>query len=176
MTGVQTCALPISIKFTDRGSVTLSVGVVRRDTDAVTLRFAVRDTGIGIDDATQKRLFQKFVQADATITRKYGGTGLGLAISRNLVELMGGQLHLTSALGRGSTFSFDLRLPIATGARSDRDSRPAAAPIAETLSATYRILVVDDNPVNLTVAAETLRAFGHTVDLARDGKIGRAHV
>jgi signal transduction histidine kinase/ActR/RegA family two-component response regulator len=158
-----------AIKFTDRGSVTLAVGVSRREPAAVTLRFEVRDTGIGIDEATQKRLFQKFVQADASMTRRYGGTGLGLAISRNLVELMGGQLSLKSAPGRGSVFSFELRLPIATGARTERDYLLDATPSTSTHSTPSRILVVDDNPVNLTVAAEMLRAFGHTVDLARDG-------
>ena len=133
-----------AIKFTERGSVTLFVSVTKPGADVVTLNFEVRDTGIGIDEETQRRLFQKFVQADASMARRYGGTGLGLAISRNLVELMGGTLELNSASGRGSIFSFELALPVAS-----------------TLSRS--------SIERIALSTADMRSFGHTVDLARDG-------
>ena len=167
-----------AIKFTERGSVTLTVTTPEISPTEATVHIEIIDTGIGIDPATQARLFQKFVQADASMARRYGGTGLGLAISKNLIELMGGSLGLRSAPGRGSTFSFDLRLPLAA-APVDADAFDAAgashdgAPLSRELDGTSfgsrRVLVVDDNPVNLTVAAAMLKKFGHAVDLARDG-------
>ena len=159
-----------AIKFTERGSVTLSIVAKTVMDQHATLHVEVRDTGIGIDAATQRRLFQKFVQADASMARRYGGTGLGLAISKNLVELMGGTLGLSSAPGQGSVFSFDVTLPIAAPPDTDeavggalRSARSAA------VVGPRRLLVVDDNPVNLTVASAMLKKQGHMVDLARDG-------
>ena len=169
-----------AIKFTERGKVTVTVAAKAVDVSHATLLVEVADTGIGIDEQTQARLFRKFVQADASMSRRYGGTGLGLAISRNLVELMGGSLGVRSEPGRGSIFFFEVRLPTAT-APDDKDT---GAPIgtARPGSGAYRsvaagagiigprrLLVVDDNPVNLTVASAMLKNFGHSVDLARDG-------
>jgi signal transduction histidine kinase/ActR/RegA family two-component response regulator len=164
-----------AIKFTERGTVTVAVAILERSAEDAKLRVEVRDTGVGIDEATQQRLFQKFVQGDASTTRRYGGTGLGLAISRNLVELMSGTLDVQTAPGRGSTFFFEFRLPVATGpAAAPQEVRVSMADRARAsepvfTSGEHRVLVADDNPVNLTVAAAMLKGLGCLSDLARDG-------
>ncbi len=103
-----------AVKFTNSGGVTLSVQTEAQDASCTTLRFTVKDTGIGILPEKQKQIFSSFTQADNSITRKYGGTGLGLAISRRLVELLGGRIWLESEPGAGSAFHFTARLGIAT--------------------------------------------------------------
>ena len=100
-----------AIKFTDKGYVLLKAEVIADNGDNLKIRFAVKDTGIGISDDQQSRIFNAFVQADGSTTRKYGGTGLGLSISKRLVELMGGKLQVQSTLGEGTEFSFYLDLP-----------------------------------------------------------------
>jgi signal transduction histidine kinase/integral membrane sensor domain MASE1 len=101
-----------AVKFTSEGKVTLGVHCPESTAGRARIRFEVQDTGIGISEEVQQQLFRKFTQADASITRRFGGTGLGLAISKELVELMGGDLRLKSAVGQGSTFWFELWLPV----------------------------------------------------------------
>jgi len=121
-----------AVKFTAQGKVTLSVHCPESSAGKARIRFEVEDTGIGISEEVQSQLFRKFTQADASITRRFGGTGLGLAISKELVTLMGGELRVTSAAGQGSTFWFELWLPVADpkaagGAADTRDKGVLAA-------------------------------------------------
>ena len=126
-----------AVKFTDRGEVVVRARVATREGDDVTLRFEVQDTGIGLAPAQCERLFQSFVQADNSISRRYGGTGLGLAISRQLTQLMGGEIGVDSAPGQGSTFWFTVRMKAMTG-------ELRRLPLSPDLRH-LRVLVADDN-------------------------------
>ncbi|HYP48918.1 MAG TPA: PAS domain S-box protein, partial [Thermoleophilaceae bacterium] len=128
-----------AVKFTEQGSVDVTVGVERHSERSSRLRFEVTDTGIGIAEAEVERLFESFSQADSSTTRRYGGTGLGLAISRKLVGLMGGEITAVSEHGTGSTFTFSAALGTPAQARASRRLR---VPLPESL----RVLVVDANP------------------------------
>ncbi|MFN3303182.1 MAG: ATP-binding protein [Roseateles sp.] len=151
-----------ALKFTQQGSVTLSVVQ-----EGAQWRFTVRDTGIGIAEEAQGQLFQPFVQADSSTTRRFGGTGLGLYISRRLVDLMGGQLTLRSALGEGTEFSVLLPFEGAGQPKAEADSRsitsPSPAPSATQRLAGVRLLVVDDNEINLEVLRRLLEREGAEV-------------
>ncbi|MCA9712369.1 MAG: hypothetical protein KDK70_41420, partial [Myxococcales bacterium] len=146
-----------ALKFTDHGEVRLSA----RRLDAERVRFEVSDTGPGIDEATQARLFQPFTQADQSTTRRYGGTGLGLSICRELASLMGGTVGVHSEVGRGSCFWAELPLPVAAGAplAAAAEADPAAALGAH-------VLLVDDNEVNMMVAVAQLEQVGVRVGQA----------
>src|SRR6185369_2357345 len=135
------------IKFTDQGEVVLGVERESVAGDTVTLHFAVRDTGVGIAASKQRQIFDAFVQADNSTTRRYGGTGLGLTIATRLVELMGGRIWLESAEARGSTFHFMARFGAAAEPAS---SGPRAA------LAGLRVLVVDDHATNRRIVEEML--------------------
>src|SRR5881409_1391606 len=143
-----------AIKFTERGEVDVSASAVRRDRDQATVQFRVRDTGIGISEQQLATIFQEFTQADASMTRRYGGTGLGLAISRRLVALMGGELTVTSEVGRGSEFNFTLRFPL--------EAAQTAARATVSLGG-RRLLVVDDNETNRRIVRDMLGAEGMAV-------------
>ncbi len=145
-----------ALKFTERGEVALSAAVVGAHPERPLIRFAVRDTGVGIPLDKQQAIFEQFTQADASMTRKYGGTGLGLSIARRLVALMGGELALRSEVGRGSEFYFSIPLVV------DQD-RPAPTADAAVLAG-HRILVVDDNATNRRIVREMLRAAEVEVD------------
>ncbi|MFO0844422.1 MAG: ATP-binding protein [Gemmataceae bacterium] len=150
-----------AIKFTSRGEVLV---VVRRVPGAEnTLRFEVRDTGIGIDAAKLPTIFDPFVQADSSTTRQYGGTGLGLSISSQLVQLMGGALRVESEPGRGSRFWFAVRLEPAVA-----PSPPPPAPWRSLRP--LRILLAEDNPANKEVAVYMLENAGHLVAVASTGR------
>ena len=150
-----------AVKFTDRGEVEISVSVVKlRDHEAV-LRFAVRDTGIGIDENQRLKLFKDFEQGDSSTTRKYGGTGLGLAIVSRLVDLMGGQYGLDSQPGLGSTFWFNVRL-------ETRGAAPALT-IPSDVPHTWRILVVDDNAGARARLSDMLTGMKFSVETADGG-------
>jgi signal transduction histidine kinase/DNA-binding response OmpR family regulator len=142
-----------AIKFTQKGEVVLEIKRPAGDSkmDVPLLRFEVRDTGSGIDLKAQQRLFQPFTQADSSTTRRHGGTGLGLAISRRLVELMGGEIGLKSAPGKGSTFWFTLPL-----AKVDA---PVQAPLPRHSLSGLRVLIVDDNRTNRLLMSKQLHSW-----------------
>jgi len=154
-----------AIKFTEQGEVDVSAAVVGYHDDRTSVRFRVRDTGIGISDEQLATIFDEFTQADASMTRRYGGTGLGLAISRKLVALMGGQLSVTSEVGRGSEFSFTLRLPV-------ERSAAAATPGRAVSLGGRRLLVVDDNETNRRILRDMLGAEGVAVHEAARADAG----
>src|SRR5438552_2885460 len=154
-----------AIKFTEQGEVVVSVSAAASD-GSTTLRFAVRDTGIGIASEHIGTVFKEFTQADSTMTRRYGGTGLGLAISQRLVRLMGGAITVRSELGRGSEFSFAVTLPV-EGASPTRGIGLAAL-------GGRRMLIVDDNQTNRRILREMLAAEGINVDEASTAAEGLA--
>jgi CheY-like chemotaxis protein len=125
----------------------------------------VQDTGIGIAPRDRQRIFHPFAQADASTTREFGGTGLGLTISSSLVGLMGGRIWVESEPGRGSTFYFTVRLPLA----EESPAEPGALPVRTAAAPALRILLAEDNPANQKLAAYILHERGHTVDIAGDG-------
>jgi PAS domain S-box-containing protein len=139
---VLTNLLGNAVKFTESGEVVLDVTQTESSAGAATIRFAVRDTGIGIAADSQGRIFEAFTQADGSMTRRYGGTGLGLAITRQLVELMGGRIGFTSDLGKGSTFWFEIPLPLSPNAAGKSPSDDSNALEGS------RVLIVDDNATN----------------------------
>ena len=157
-----------AIKFTPQGEVVVSVSPAGRDGNRALVRFAVRDTGIGIPADKRAAIFEEFGQADASTTRKYGGTGLGLAISRRLVRLMGGELGVQSEVGRGSEFFFTLPLEVVAVPGPATDS---TAPIAVHLVG-QKALMVDDNATNRRIVGDVLRAAGMRVEEATDGAAG----
>ncbi len=148
-----------AVKFTHQGEIVVEAAVVAAEAGRATLRFEVRDSGAGMSAEVRSRLFQPFVQADASTTRLYGGTGLGLSIVKRLVELMGGEIGVTSELGRGSTFTFTLPFLLVDGAAS-------SATLAPPSPRDRRVLVVDDNHTNQRVLCGQLRPAGYTVETA----------
>ena len=148
-----------AIKFTAKGQVLVAVALEPGPDSCITLAFTVSDTGIGISPLQQRKLFTPFEQADASITRRYGGTGLGLSISRRLVELMGGQIGVQSALGEGTKVRFTAVFQADAGAAK----LPPTSPQRE------RLLVVDDNASAREIALGYLRGFGFTVEAAASG-------
>jgi PAS domain S-box-containing protein len=169
-----------AIKFTSQGEINIGVHLAPDPAAGLRLRFSVSDTGIGMAQELIDRLFQSFQQADSSSTRKYGGAGLGLAISKRLVELMGGEIGVTSEPGRGSTFWFTARLDPDTEA--DRTRPPVAATNHDTnrqgsaAIAGRRVLVVDDNPLNQEMMRELIEQAGLAVDVVGDGQAALRHL
>ena len=160
-----------AFKFTPSGQVSLRVERRREDQTAQAqhmIRFSVQDTGIGIASRALPRLFQKFEQADTTTTRRYGGTGLGLAICRQLVELMGGTIGVTSQEGRGSTFSFVLPLP--DGVEPPTVEHAPRTPHTHRL----RVLCAEDFATNQIIARMMVEEMGHQIDVVENGALAVA--
>ncbi|HEY8257533.1 MAG TPA: response regulator [Gemmatimonadales bacterium] len=151
-----------AIKFTEAGEVAVRVDLEEITTERARLCFEVRDTGIGIAPEALPRLFQAFVQADGSTTRKYGGTGLGLAISRQIVGLMGGEMSAQSTVGSGSSFRF-------TACFTRRDESAVQRGARRLELSGRRILVVDDNATNREVLARSLQGCGMAVTCSADG-------
>ena len=143
-----------AIKFTQHGEVTLQVECTLREPDLADLQFWVRDTGIGISQEQQERIFKPFEQADPSLTRRFGGTGLGLSITAELVRLMNGKLMLESVIDMGSTFSFELTLH--TGNENEQEFWVSDKKALENLN----ILLVEDNRANRTILRELLKNAG----------------
>ncbi len=152
-----------AIKFTKTGRVRVALDAARGARDGVVLRLIVEDTGIGIAPEALPRLFERFAQADGSISRRYGGTGLGLAIVKRLLDLMDGTIEVDSRPGEGSRFV--VRLPVEIGARP----KPSVLPKLRSAARRLRLLVAEDNAVNRMVAEHLLRELGHAVEFAEDG-------
>ena len=155
-----------AIKFTEQGSVVVTACGQRRADGREAVRFEVSDTGIGIPDQAKPQLFTMFTQADSSMTRRYGGTGLGLAISRRIIEMMGGEIGFESQLSHGSTFWFAIPL--------DRTGEVAPAEAATPSLAGVRVLVVDDNPVNIDIFRRQIEGVGGQVEARTDAGSGLA--
>ncbi|MCF8160322.1 MAG: GAF domain-containing protein [Polaromonas sp.] len=161
-----------AIKFTPRGSVSIGVSQASHEGGHARLLFEVTDTGIGMADDTVQRLFKNFEQGDASTTRQYGGTGLGLAITRSLAQLMGGDAGVSSVPGQGSTFWFTARVPLSHGPQH-LPNRTATTHAGQQLLAHHlgqRVLLVDDNRLNLEMTQELLSHVGLEVHTASDGQ------
>jgi signal transduction histidine kinase len=153
-----------AVKFTERGRVDLTVQVLDQRADTMRLRFAVRDTGIGIAPEKLEGVFDAFMLADASSTRRHGGSGLGLAIVKELAELMGGSVGVESRLGEGSRFWFDLTLRPAAEA-----TIPARQVPLQDGELSARVLLAEDDVVNQMVIEAMLKKLGCTVDVVSDG-------
>jgi PAS domain S-box-containing protein len=162
-----------AVKFTEHGEIEIRVELLDENADALTLRFAVRDTGIGIPAEQQARLFTPFEQADNSTTRRFGGTGLGLAIAHRLAAMMGGETGLSSQPGQGSTFWFTARLGRGHSQLAELSQLLPSGDAEALLANAYsrvQILLAEDNAINQEVALDLLRTAGLSVDLAVDGE------
>jgi CheY-like chemotaxis protein len=154
-----------AVKFTPSGYIKLIVAPECRAGERLRLRYTLTDTGVGIPADRLGCLFQRFSQVDSSVRREFGGTGLGLAICKQLVELMGGQIGVTSEVGLGSSFWFTVpvdEVPVRTQAP---EPSPSSSPAATTAS----ILLVEDNSINQDIARSMLEAMGHAVSVAANG-------
>ena len=157
-----------AVKFTENGFIDIKVENVETDNDRLVLRYSVTDTGVGMSQEVCNNLFQEYTQANKSISRKYGGTGLGLSICKKIVEMLGGQINVTSNPRKGTTFWFTILAEVATS-QSVEDIQ------VEQSSAFYQtkpmnILVVDDNKINQKVAGGLLHKLGHTTIMANNGR------
>lgn len=155
-----------ALKFTEKGKVELNINLMDRQGSDARVIFNIQDTGIGIPKDRQDEVFKSFTQADSATTRKYGGTGLGLAITKQLTDLMGGSISLQSTVGKGSTFRVEL--PFGVG-RVKMDYKPKETNVPQPLLG-RRILLAEDNPVNVVIAEKILTKWGAQLTFAKDGE------
>jgi signal transduction histidine kinase/HPt (histidine-containing phosphotransfer) domain-containing protein len=156
-----------AVKFTERGYINVTATVDAGEGDRLLLRISVADTGIGVSEAMRERIFEEFVQADDSISRRFGGTGIGLAVCRRIVGLLGGKLGVDSAEGQGSIFR--LVVPVSGG-------QSALAPEQTLRRRRLEVLVVEDDPINRIVAAGLLGQLGHNATVAGSGEAGLAAI
>jgi signal transduction histidine kinase len=169
-----------AVKFTEQGQVTLRILLLQQKNDHATLRFTVEDSGIGMPQEIQDKLFEAFMQADSSTARKFGGTGLGLAISRQLLHLMGSDFSVKSQAGQGSTFTFDLTLGIVlvdgraqtTRHRTTHEAGALGNELKLAAQALHgvHVLLVEDNAINQVVAKKFLELSGMVVTIANNGQ------
>lgn len=155
------------IKFTNKGKVTICTTLVSTNEHTTTINFGIKDTGIGIPEDKQESIFESFTQASSDTTRKYGGTGLGLTITRRLLELQGSKILLKSKEGEGSVFSFDLTF----GSSNKKISKKTYNGMSKESLKGTRLLIAEDNQVNVVLAKEFLRQWDVECDVAENGAI-----
>ncbi len=158
-----------AIKFTEKGQVDIAAKVISKNNQHYTIRFSVKDSGIGIKDEMKSLVFERFTQANNEIHRQYGGTGLGLSISRNLIQLMGGELQMNSEFGKGSEFYFELNFKKVddVGIKKLDKILNFNLPVKKV-----HVLLFEDNTLNQQLAKKVLSKFGFEITLAENGKIG----
>jgi PAS domain S-box-containing protein len=154
-----------AVKFTKEGEIVISTELVKKDKAQVTLKFSVQDTGVGMTSEQAAKLFQPFMQADSSTTRKYGGTGLGLTISKRLAEMMGGEIWVESEQDRGSIFSFTAKFGL-----GKEKAKKQYKPASELRG--MKVLVVDDNATSRDILQEMLESFTFEVTVAASGPEG----
>jgi CheY-like chemotaxis protein len=172
---ILTNLLSNAIKFTRHGKVTLEICQLKYCGSSTYIEFSVQDTGMGMSAEQVANLFQAFVQADNTITRRFGGTGLGLNISRNLAKLMGGDVAVESQLGIGSTFALRINLPLPDKQQiacylKDQELESSPEKFQGNELQGKRVLLVEDNRVNQVLAGHVLKKLGIVMDIANNGK------
>jgi signal transduction histidine kinase/HPt (histidine-containing phosphotransfer) domain-containing protein len=159
-----------AVKFTERGEVAIEARIESLDRGEACLKFAVRDTGVGISQEDLNRIFNPFTQADASTARQFGGTGLGLSIAADLVAMMRGRLWAESEPGKGSTFFFTVCLPVSSEFSEFSPPREATSTSNPAFASSLRILLVEDNSASQKLAVHILREAGHAIDVAGDGQ------
>jgi len=164
-----------AVKFTSEGSVKLIASLASGSAGSVTICFEIKDSGIGMSSEQIERIFEPFMQADSSVTRRFGGTGLGLPISKNIIELMGGELHVESALNIGSKFSFELTFCLA-----DENAEAAlpenTPPVLQKPNFEGEVLICEDNNLNMKLICDNLARVGLKTVVAYNGKEGLACV
>ena len=158
-----------ALKFTKEGEVTISVKKTSDSDNNITLKFTIKDTGIGIPENKLKTIFERFTQADDNTTRKFGGTGLGLNIAKQLIEMLGGEIELKSAEGRGSEFYFSLDFEKTDAMLVESNSENL---IYKNTLGHVKILLCEDNELNQRLAENVIESFGFELDIAENGKAG----
>ncbi|MEO8794847.1 MAG: PAS domain S-box protein [Daejeonella sp.] len=159
-----------AVKFTPKGKVSIRVIKVDQNPNEVVVKFEIQDTGIGISKSQSQKIFEPFIQESDSTSREFGGTGLGLAITKRLIDLLDGEISYKSIQGKGTTFQFTISMILGVEGLTDRLPLPVDTPEKNNIKG-MKILIVDDNSINLLVGGKFLRNWEAVVDTASDGKI-----